>query len=413
MMVAGPHVACGVGGTGGAGGAFVSPVPHAPHVPAPPQRGGGSAPSLRQKLATLLRGPGGHAAAAAAAIASKDWSPSASCSSAKATSKINTSIDFEEVRGPAAVCSASAWLAAGPAFRLARLRRAGAAAAQPKPLRSECREEGPLTQEANEELSYTQLFALTAENVSRLPDEIRVRTEDSLSVVLGSEPAEAWPEDTCLVAAWSPFGTILAAPRRRRATRAPTSGRRVGPLWRRHQPPWMRWEVTSERLKRHEAALQRLRGAEGCEGCEGSDASAGEWLADFLAHARAVPIEHLASERLGRDVAHRVLGFLDGLSCGSDCSRGGDIAKEDAPDGWHVRGQRRRVLPVSIGNGRSGFRDDDEVTISTPNTSECCEDSASDSSGEEIWNARPPRVAWWKKLPPRMQIGRAAFLGLT
>mmetsp|Transcript_16646 Transcript_16646/g.52100 ORF Transcript_16646/g.52100 Transcript_16646/m.52100 type:complete len:346 (-) Transcript_16646:12-1049(-) len=117
--------------------------------------------------------------------------------------------------------------------------------------------------------------------------------------------------------------------------------------------------LTKDNLARHEAAC---RAKHAPYSLRADPCVSGDSLADFIAHAHAVPIIEATAALVGSDVAMRIAGYLE-----ERCPSGGEllqtVATCDAPDGEYVRGTRSRRSSPPAGDS------DPEGTISTPDGS--------------------------------------------
>lgn len=159
-------------------------------------------------------------------------------------------------------------------------------------------------------------------------------------------------------------------------------------------------EVTAELLARHNAALARA-------GHPQQAATAGNWLVEFLTRARSIPVEAVSQAILGTDLGPRVACYLDGLSPSEPGHA--TVADDCWPDGKHVRGFKRVSRPVMIGEGRAGFVDDDDASISTPGCSTPQNHNRQSHHADD--NISDP-CSWWMAKPEPARLVQSAFLGL-
>mmetsp|Transcript_118012 Transcript_118012/g.328904 ORF Transcript_118012/g.328904 Transcript_118012/m.328904 type:complete len:293 (-) Transcript_118012:99-977(-) len=126
--------------------------------------------------------------------------------------------------------------------------------------------------------------------------------------------------------------------------------------------------------------------------------NAGEWLWNFKAMAKSMPVKSLVACVLGDDLGPDVASFVgaDGLATSSELSAA-TLDACDAPYGQHVLGSMRFRLPASPDSGRAGFLLEEEVSIPTPGSSwpsygisgSAAVSEAGDETGGSWWLAPP------------------------
>lgn len=128
-----------------------------------------------------------------------------------------------------------------------------------------------------------------------------------------------------------------------------------------------------------------------------SAASAGEWLGQFKAAARAVPVKDMTARIFGQDIGSDVACFMgnDALDSKSDVA----ASTMEAPHGRRVLGSKYAPQPLWLGTGRCGFMVEEEATISTPDNSQHQSLMGSETASEAVDHGsvidEPATSQWW------------------